>query len=264
MSDFYYLSYQVDRDYDLLVTLNGFPLLNGRAHGRIVNQAILNEYLVVDRNQLCFVFPDAGDEIGGAGTLLTSQIKVFHHGQIVTPDGGTLVTLWRQPASEQPGPLPNIREIVRPSAREGFRLCYRFDNRDYDFSARLRAPAVGVPEAQLVDYALHLVNLFLRGDVGAFLDEYAYKTADLAVAYGRHTQEVQHEVYELVSKAMRDGLAHTPAREDILVRSWCDGRIYELAIKPGRSLITTIAGDEGAMDVPIFVTLIEHRLRIIR
>lgn len=264
MNSFYYLSYCVDHDLDLLVTINGFPLRNGRVYGRITNQAILNEYLVNGRNRLCFQFPGAGDAIGGGNALLDAGIKVFMEGEVVTPEDGRRVQLYPQQGGGESAPILFIQETAQPTSTEDASLCYDFRNDDYDFSARLNGPILSLEEAPLIDYAMYLIGLFERGNVGAFLDQYAAKAKDLAIAYGRPLDEVQSEVVELVMEAMGQGLAHVPGRDEILVRNWCDGRIYELAIKPNLSLINTQEGPEGSVEVPIFVSVIDRRFRIIR
>ena len=263
---YYYLNCIAD-NCRLRILINGFPLEDCVIVRPENTLSILNEYLTGRHNELVFEIAPApssssyGEE--QASPELKGGLKLFYEGEIVTPEDGVVISLEKLEESRKrkvdsveigDAPLKDGRIVLR----------YLFDNEDFDFSGLFVGPPVQIEDDDLVDYAMRLVKLFEGKDVDGFMQEYEYKYNDLKIAFGPKADD-ESSLKAMMAEAMDLALEKSPSRQDIEIRRWANDRLVELSVKGERFLIATNAGEDGvSTELPVFVSITEGKLRIVR
>jgi len=249
------------------ITINGFPLENSEInYNNYNNQFLLNEFLIGKNNLLIIEVSFASEQDIALikSFQINGTLKQFFEGDVVTPEDGKIIPLTKIVGSEtkEVSSIGFGDEDI--NIEEKFiRLQYSFDNDKYNYSHLFCGNPININKDQLTNYGQKLINLFIQKDTYGFYNEYRNKANDMAIARGKTLKEVEPVVLELIEQAMRQGLIRIP--EQINVRSWCNDRIFELYVLPDRNLITTREDSDGMdFDLPVFITLINDKLKIIR
>ncbi|KPA17292.1 hypothetical protein MHK_002497 [Candidatus Magnetomorum sp. HK-1] len=262
---FYYLNIISD-PCNLNLTLNGFPLEKSVITYHYNNLFILNEYLVGKNNNLTIEIKfDPNDNLASINTFrLSGTLKLFFEGEVVTPEDGKIIPLKRLSSKEkiETQSIGFGEENINKEEKKII-IKYNFDNEDYNYSHLFWGNSVDIDNDQLIKYAEKIIKLFNSKDAVGFYAEYRNKVSDMAASRGKALKDIEPFLMEQIETAMKQGLSIIP--KNISVTSWCNSRIFELHIPPDESLIITEEDKDGMnFELPIFVTLINGKIKIIR
>lgn len=267
MTRYYYLDVTTNCDCQIALTVNGFPILFGNIYKNITFPTILNEYLVKGDNEFVMEWLPNNNFTEQIEINVIADLRIFKEGEIVTPEDGESVEFTQiYPENSNNEPLQVIKTQFRQTSKTErvTRFAYKFYSEEYDFSSLLKGSSLNITKEELLAYALKLIDLFQAKDVERFFVECLPKTQDAINAFGKSETEYYSQSKELDAAAMALGLARVPKQAEIGVRSWCNGRIYELYIKPNYSLISTNQDNDGVMELHVFVSMINGSLKIVR
>jgi hypothetical protein len=198
-----------------------------------------------------------GTELPFADANFEMEVQEYQQGGIVEPGGGGTVTKFSMPAS------------VRKRLKRGKKLKlplefkHRFANGGgIDFSAELLDTAPFTDKKAVADYAMHLRDLMAKGDVDGLMEEYEPTIRVGVEAYGKPYRT-------LADNTRKDMLEFLKAKpqlqfgiDDLDVRPWCGGRIWQLSRKEGKGEFLRTA--DGTIRVVTFVAPRNGKLRVVR
>lgn len=249
--DFVSLRYELSEG-SVLVTLNGFPVVDVSTNTRSTGGGPANLHVVPTGNRVDIEYAPATDESTFRLSILGSNAGATAG----TDHAGNLLQITLTAAD---GETPNSATFDLPEAwRERYTagLLYTqgqvIANRD-----AVRA------------YGLHLLDLVGAAEFEAFATEMlpAY-VAQREAAPSIGVPEDDATVVELVARSWQDqlrgGTLRTPgAANELVLTSWAGGRIFEISWPDGSPLISATF-DDGSLGMSVFVALMDGELKVVR
>ncbi|MGE0787250.1 MAG: hypothetical protein AB7S26_16380 [Sandaracinaceae bacterium] len=256
---------------EITASLNGVPVADVRAVDRHTDHFAppVNPFLIGEGNVLeVTIAPatlDDGTHTEWSEAKLEAAVRMFGKGDIVVPGGGG-------PAITEIDFTPELAARIAQAREDDVELevpqvfFHTFDNEGVSFASELLDVDPYDDEDALRDYALHIRDLFARGDVDAFLTEIDPKCRVWSIAY--------EEPADFFREQIRSGLSSEflPAqpivdfqRDDVMLRPIAGGRMWSLEKTPGVPLIQTpLDANEQRMQFRIVAALRDGQLRVVR
>lgn len=249
--DFVSLRYELSEG-SVLVTLNGFPVVNLSTSTRRTGSGPANLHLVPTGNQVDIEYAPATDESTFRLTLLGS-------------DAGAMA------GADDPG---DLLQITLPAADGESSRAMTFDlpeawRQRYTAGLLYREGQVIANREAVRAYGLHLLDLVAAAEFEAFATEMlpAY-VAQRKVAPSIGVPEDNATVVELVAQSWRgqfqgDTLRMPGGSSELALTSWAGGRVFEISWSDGSPLISATF-DDGSLEMSVFVALIDGELKVVR
>ncbi|MCA9604080.1 MAG: hypothetical protein KC619_00675 [Myxococcales bacterium] len=256
---------------EIAATLNGVPIANVRSTDRHTDHFAppVNPFLIGEGNVLEVSISPApledGETTEWAEAKVEAAVRVFDKGGIVVPGGGG-------PAITEVDFAPELAERIAQAEEDDVELeapqsfLHIFDNEGVSFASELLDAEPFDDQDALLDYAIHIRDLFAASDVDGFLAEIGPKCDVWSIAY--------EEPADFFRDQIRTGLEteFLPARPivdferaDVYLRPIAGGRMWSLEKNPGLPLIQTPLNDEEQrMQFRIVAALRDGQLRIVR
>jgi hypothetical protein len=128
----------------------------------------------------------------------------------------------------------------------------------------LEGPTIN-SEQRLRDYAAHLRSLVAREQAEALAQEFKPKLDDYSTLHPDSGKNFVEEFPQFLREEFFPGRPITGFdRSDVGVRSWCEGRIWELFVKPDQPFLKTKGGDGASNEIPVFVGEVDGALKVVR
>lgn len=255
---------------EIAATLNGVPVANVRSTDPHTDHFAppVNPFLIGEGNVLEVSIAPAplgdGEFTDWSEARVEAAVRVFDKGGIVVPGVGPLVT--------EVDFAPELAERIAQAREDDVELevpqvfLHIFDNEGVSFAGELLDTDPFDDQDALLDYAIHIRDLFATRDVDGFLAEIGPKCDVWSVAY--------EEPADFFRDQIRTGLEteFLPAqpivdftRDDVVLRPIAGGRMWSLERDPGVPLIQTpLNAEEQRMQFRIVAALRDGQLRIVR
>jgi hypothetical protein len=254
----------------LEVTCNGFPIVRAAPHATVTYQYAINPYLVEKGNELRFrVMPLPGETTPG-NTDITASIKTFEKGQIVTPEDGQPVELTAAagPRAGRAFKIIHLAECLdhAPGSRYHTEASFTFDNQIHNFKSLFREAPVITNVDEVLRYGLAIRKFFEAHDTNQIQLELSPKIRDFAKAAFEEEPKMRSAMMGSINQNFFTAQLESDWEpKDLEAVPWCDKRVYEVSIKPGRHLIKTKPDKEGTtFEMRIFVAKVNGVFRIVR
>lgn len=251
----------------LTVLINGFPVVQESSSSSSNQQYPVNQYLIEGSNQITLRIEPAPPigimDISGA--QVQGGLKVFLEGQVVTPEDGEKLKL-----VPQEGDAIEAFEITEALDKhldptQTLEINYTFDCSIMDFSNRFLESPVIEDEDAVKAYAEKLRGILAEKNAPAFMEELAPKITDQAKAYYQDEAEFNKMFAESFATAYFEKPFHLEwERDDLELVPWCDSRFIEIKVN-GNSILDNLRNPEdGWMNMPCFVSLVDGELKVTR
>jgi hypothetical protein len=251
------------------VIVNGLLVTKSNAkNGSSLNYPINTELIGLGNEVKISVYPtllDSGEITNYKDVAITGTIKKYSPTDVVCPESGDLITEFdfTNEILQKDMDALSIKEL-----KDLFPITKNiiFDNEDISFRSLFLESQKITDTKMILDYGEYLRDLLKNKDVEKLFYEYRHKLQDYKTAY---ESEQFNDIGDFFVQFMEgDFLPGGPVtnfkRDDIGLRSWCGGRIWELFIKPDREFFSNIGLDGDINTVEVFVCLIDNKLKIIR
>ncbi len=193
-------------------------------------------------------------------------IKKYSPTDMIGPESGEIIsrfTLEQKIAEikEDPVKLLKIADLVP------FKISSEFDSDDAaSFENRLIKTKPIENEETLKDWAIAFRSLLERRDIEGLYSLYEPKLLDYDIAYPEQKEADNHLWFENWMK--NKIFPQTPftgfKRDDIVVKKWCEGRIWEIKLKDGLALWRTEGLNGSRTKIQIYVGLVDGKIKIVR
>lgn len=195
---------------------------------------------------------------------ISGTIKRYEAGDITGPEFGELIA------------SIDFTDVVARSQIDSFTITdpaklfpltkqFVFDNEEISFRDRLLNAPVIKDEALVLSYAEHLRELLERQDLESLFLEYKPKLDDYAIAYPLQFPDPKKWFVDFFRDDFFPGGPITEfKREDIGLKAWCDGRIWEIFVKPAQKYFKNKGLDGDTNSVEVYVGMVDGKLRIVR
>lgn len=266
------------RGCKVIATLNNLPLVNSDAKAGASFGSPLNSKLIGKDNQLKIValptLLESGAISKAADVVLNGTIKVYGVNDISAPENGKIVRKFdfNEVIAERRQKLllekkaagldsaASALEITLP-----LELQITFDNEGPAFQNRFVQGPIIKDEKHLLDYAERLRDLLKSRAIDKLFNEFKPKFEDYNIAYHRGNLDRRPAFTEyLKEKFFPNGPLLNFDRDDICLKSWCSGRVWEIFIKPDRPFLMTAGMGDEVYEMEIFVALVNGELKVIR
>lgn len=266
------------RGCKVLATLNNLPLVDSNAGAGASFGSPLNSKLVGNDNRLRIVALPALLESGQISqvpqVVLYGTVKIYGPDDISAPENGVVIKTFdfreviverrRKLALEKKAPLTdsslNAMPVIFPLELE-----VEFDNVGPAFAERFMQGAIIQDEQRLLDYAERLRDLMKQKAYDDLYTEFQPKFEDYNLAYYRGNLDRKPVFIQyLKEKFFPSGPLLDFERDDIILKRWCDGRVWQLLIKPDLSFFKTAGMDGMIYELEIFVGMVNGALKVIR
>lgn len=235
--------------------LNGFPALIFNAEFLSNPAQSVNQFLIGKNNRLDILIApiNASEDINQQDDAiskikLSGTIKIYQPGDVSRPDGGSVVN-----------------EFSFDGQLAG---SVSFDNDFHDFSSLLIGNEIKVSDQELKTYGLKLFKMFQDQDVDNLANEFQHKMFDYAKAYFQEENSffkgfqdfIKNDFFKFPNDKTLITIDH------ILIKSWCNKRIFEIGITPNEPLLTSYAEEDESMvyEIVVFVALLNGELKVVR
>jgi hypothetical protein len=248
---FYYLDLSANK-CNVLGLLNGFPIYELKAPSMVNFAMPINTALIGMNNQLSIAMtPASYEEPMNLATFdpmtmtVKGAVKVYGEGEISAPKNGERIL--------------EINLVGSPGT-------FSFDNDLINFSSLfLNSPEI--EEEEIIEkYALYLRYIFEKKDVELIMKEFDDKLRGIAFAFFEDFSASQNDFrafMENIFLPLEPNLAFDEF--DLRLRSWCDNRIWEIAIYPNRELLVSSPDDDGyEYAIKVFVAMVDGELKVVR
>lgn len=241
------------------ILVNGFQVAAVDARTPVNIAPPINAFLIGKGNKLAIEAVPVLTKTGMSSPLdidAKGYISAFQAGGIVAPEGGGDLVMEIDLKTMLGGAVPSIPVRVEaefdtdgPAFPELFLECEKMEE----------------PEP-LIAYAMHLRSLFAAQDKAALVKEFAPKLRDYAAAYFMTDLAMQEQFLSFLQDMLFAGPMDLKFEAgDIVPTPMCEGRIWELARKPTRPLLSTIPDKEGGQyQTPVYVARVGDALRVVR
>lgn len=252
-------------------TLNGIPIAHVVATDEHTDHFAppINPFLIGEGNVLEVSIEPAplpdGEVTGWDEARVEMAVRVFDKGGIVMPGAGG-------PAITEADFTPELAARIAEAEEADEELevpqtfLHVFDNDYVSFAAEIMDVEPFEDEDALIDYALHIRDLFANGDVNGFLAEIEPKCQVWAAAYDEPAQRFRDDIAGgLTNEFLPAGPITDFGRDDVELEPIAGGRMWTLMRRGGLPLIqTTPNADDQFMQFPIVVAERDGQLRIVR
>jgi hypothetical protein len=260
-----YLTCTVSNTANVLLTLNGFPLHKGPLVKDYAAPSLINDVLVKGQNELSLsIIQDADNPDPDSSFVATIVVKDYSEEDYFTPESGELMPVYLpldQGETEKDKVFSSewtMNALVNASEKRYFLQA------DLDFSSLLLGPSLNVSDQDLFAYGEKLIELMRNADAQGFLKEYMPKLRTIAHLKGIIITDLLPMMSAQIAEISSLKLIEEIKAENIGIRRWCNDRIYEIFIKPNFNLIVTNEGTDGNVTLPVYVSLINGELKIVR
>jgi hypothetical protein len=262
---------------DALLVLNGLNI--GRLKGVFGSSSYtpINTAMIkgVNRLNIQLALPEENlplfDQISARGLL-----KRYDEGDIVCPEGGEILLSFdfNDVKAEilAQGIPADIKDIF-PLAKT-----VEFESESPDFTFRLLEADPVEDEEALLDWAIKFRDILSGmqperpevardGAIRALYALYEPKLNDYDIGYPEAAEADNFAWFaEWMNTTIIPRRPFTQFRRDqIGLTPWCEKRIWEITLKDGRYLWTTLGGDDGKMSqIRIFVGMVDGKIKIVR
>lgn len=212
-------------DLDLDVTINGFPVHEGKLDGS--SSMPLNPFLIGKGNELRFVIKHRGRE---------AQLE------------GALQTL-------KPGDMADTTaagDFKLPDAGAPQEFTHRFDSDMAPFSKVLQS-AKPASAAEILPLAITIRDALRKRNKGPVLKVLTPKLEVLSQAFEAPVDTIRNDVQGFLEELYDSDLAFETS--DLEVISHCNGKVHNLRRKDGKPLIRREVED-GSISMAIFAALL--------
>jgi hypothetical protein len=201
------------------------------------------------------LFPDV--EIKGA-------LKKYQLGDIAGPESGEIIEVIDFEEVKK-GKSENVTGIAALAALFPLQKSYVFDNETLDFKNRLVDASVINDKDKLLDYGVFLRNLLERQDLDKLCIEFEPKLKDYGVTYPQDLPDPVKWFRDFMRDDFFPGGPITAFDRDAIgLKSWCEGKVWELFIKPTMKFFSNRGEDGDINEMEIYVGLVDNQFKIIR
>lgn len=258
---FYHLSTWLEA-VDVLVTVNGFPVIEERCPVQSSTTAPLNHVLCGERNVIAWTVAGLAEPGPVAGERVTLGVHRYFAGELADTAGG-----------------PSDRALLRWSLdewAEARRVAREPTELPQTLQATLAAPGTDcfsdlldrcepVTLSECFDYARSLHALFIRRDLDAIVREFSPRIAGYACARRRPRSECDAGFAELMQAFLRRELVAVPPADALEATRWCDGKLVRLRRPAGTALLIGVDPDDGSkMSIDVFVAKVHGKPYVVR
>lgn len=136
-----------------------------------------------------------------------------------------------------------------------------FDNEEHNFSYIFK-DGEELDEAQVFEYAMAIYKLMENRDAEGFMDQMRYKIKDYSLMYGHSEMDMKNGLKQQLLTSFFKTKYPKLVVNRISVKSYCDGRVWELLLD-GEEFLKK-KEDGGSMQMPVYVAKIDGMLGIVR
>jgi hypothetical protein len=145
------------------------------------------------------------------------------------------------------------------------KLSYAFESEGVSFKKRLLEADKITDKNKVLQYAVTIRDLLAKQDLNGLYREYEPKLDDYAIAYPGELPDKRAWFDNFMKNDFFPGGPVTGfAPDDIEARPWCDGRIWEVFIKPYTPFFTNAGLDGSINSIEMFVGVVDGKLKIVR
>ena len=236
--------------------VNGFPVFDYNAHSKANYSVPINTALVSGTNKLRVeILPPLmppGKMSLVADIKINGGVKVYENFETTGPDAGDLLLAISEKDLDLtaiPIILEKEFETYGPNFRQLFYMTKPFED-----------------DEALKDYGIKLRDLVKAGDTENLLKEFEYKANDFAKAFYDEPDDYfeQFRVFMNYVFLKKNPITGFP-REQIVLKSWCEKRIWEIGLMPDEELLRTEPDEEEEIiAIKIFVAKLKDGLKVVR
>jgi len=261
--------------------VNGLPLSDNDAKAGAAFGSPFNANLVGKDNQVRIVVLPTPYDSGEVSTLedvvVLGAVKKYGPDEIAGPESGDVIARFdfaeviEKRKKEQEERLGSVGAIS-PEEREALLMVtfplehtISFDNEGPAFPNRFLEADIIDDEERLLRYAKQLLALMKNREAEGLYREFKPKMDDYNVAYPTEaTDDAVAFPQFLQEQFFPDGPITKIEKEEIGLRRWCEGRIWELYVKPDQALFSTSGLNAQDFEIQVFVGLDHEELKVIR
>jgi len=250
------------------ITINGLFIFRADAkNGTSLNYPFNTELIGKGNEIKITAYPtllDNGLPSSYSDVKILGTIKIYGENEITGPGAGQFVQRieFSDVLAQRQMQAETITDLTKlfPMSKS-----FTFDNEGLSFKNRLVDAPVIKDEKILLDYAEKLRDIITKQDLEALWAEYKPKVDDYALAYPPEFPEPLNWFTDFFKNDFFPGGPITNfKRGDIGLRSWCDGRVWELFVKPAQKFFVNQGLDGDINSVEVYVSMVDGKLRIIR
>jgi hypothetical protein len=250
------------------VTANGLFLFRADAKHGVGKNYPFNTELIGKGNEIAITaiptLLDSGVISTTKEILIKGTLKKYKSNETTGPESGELIATidfadliaGKEAQANTPADLAKI-----------FPLSYTitFDNEGVSFRNRMVDAPVIQDKTLLLDYAENLRGILARKDIDALYKEYKPKLDDYVLAYPQEFPAPREWFDNLFGNDFFPGEPVTDFKRDSIgLRSWCEGKIWEIFVNPAQPFFLTRGSNGFISSIEAFVGLDNGCLRIIR
>lgn len=250
------------------ITVNGLFLARSDAkNGSSLNYPFNTELIGKGNTVTITAYPtlmDSGIISLYPDVVINGALKKYQSGDITGPETGEIIDAidFEEVKNEKSGGAKNIADLA---ALFPIQKSYVFDNDTLNFKNRLVDAPVINDKDKLLDYGVFLRNLLERQDLDKLCAEFEPKLKDYGITYPQDLPDPIKWFKDFMKNDFFPGDPITDFNRDAIgLRSWCDGRVWELFIKPTMKFFSNRGEDGDINEIEIFVGIVENQLKIIR
>jgi hypothetical protein len=250
------------------VTANGLLLFRADAKNGVGKNYPFNTELVGKGNEVVITAIPTLLDTGAISTtkdiIIKGTLKKYRSNETTGPESGEPIAgidfanIFAAKENEAASPADLVK--IFPLSHK-----ISFDNEGVSFRNRLIEAPVIKDKAVLLDYAEKLRDILARKDIEALYKEYKPKMDDYILAYPQEFPSPREWFDNLFGNNFFPGEPITDFKSDnIGLRSWCEGRIWEIFVNPAQPLFRTRGANGIISSIEIFIGLVEKSLKIVR
>jgi hypothetical protein len=250
------------------ITVNGLFLARSDAkNGSSLNYPFNTELIGKGNTVTVATYPtllDSGVISSFTDVIVNGAIKKYQLGDITGPESGEIVEIvdFEEVKKEK---SENVSGLAALAALFPLKKSYVFDNEGLSFKNRfIDAPAIQDKD-KLLDYGLLLRNLLEARNLDRLCAEFEPKLKDYGITYPQDLPDPVKWFRDFMQTDFFPGSPITSFdRNAIGLRSWCDGKVWELYLKPSTTFFSNKGDDGDINNVEIYVGLVGDQLKVIR
>jgi len=260
------------------VVVNGLKLVRLDGGTGASSSRPLDTHLVGENNEVTIqIAPDeldSGEVSTVSDVTLVGTIKTYSSDGVVAPEKGDvlkefdfdkIVAQRQEELAEQFDPTGVEGEPSPPEVTLPIEHSFTFDNTGASFRERLLEGTEITDEQRLRDYAERLLSLVSEKQAEALAQEFKPKLNDYSTLHPDSGKNFVEEFPTFLREEFFPGRPITEfGRSDVGLRSWCEGRIWELFVKPDQPFLKTKGVDGTSNEIPVYVGAVDGRLKVVR
>jgi len=201
--------------------------------------------------------------------LCNGTIKKYGTEEFIGPESGSVIAQFTlsNKIKELKNRLKSDPLSVDLSKEFPVTLTAEFDSDDApSFSERL-IESTPIDDSEILkDWAIQFKEHLINRDIQALYNLYEPKLLDYDIAF---PEQKEPDNQKWFTDWMNNKIfPQTPFtefnRDDVVPVKWCDGRIWELKLKDGRPLWTTVGKDNKRSFIEIFAGNVDGEIKIVR